>query len=350
MDLIFKFKGVTPEQRLAEMKQMKPTMGFEETFQYSNYMVALGGYAAARSFRKENSLKEAYEQAMQELIFEPLSMDRTGFNEGRGEDWASPHAVGFGGKCELLDPTMEGFMLAVAPAGGAWSSVIDMARYLLLELNRGRLPSGEQLLPEDGLVERRKRATKITDKVSYGLGLLRSEEDGLDVVSHGGMTLGFTSDLYFLPQNDIGVVLLTNLFAADLLAAARQKVLELLFAAPAKAQQMIEATSLAEKQAVASRCARVKLGTDAAAGLEGVAGEYRSPELGPLVLRRRQGGYWGEFESWASPLGIEQQPDGRSLVASVGPGLIRALRLQVADDAQALILDQGQCVYRFQRQ
>jgi CubicO group peptidase (beta-lactamase class C family) len=350
MDLIFKFKGVTPEQRLAEMKQMKPTTGFGETFQYSNYMVALGGYAAARSFRKENSLKEAYEQAMQELVFEPLGMERTGFNEGGGEDWASPHAIGFEGSCELLDPTMERFMPAIAPAGGAWSSAIDMARYLLFELNRGRLPSGEQLLPEEGLVERWQRATKITEKVSYGLGLLRSEEDGLDVVSHGGMTLGFTSDLYFLPQNDIGVVLLTNLFAADLLAAARQKVLELLFGAPVKAQQMLEAASSAERQAIAGRRARVKLGADAVARLEGIAGEYRSRELGPLVVRWKQGGYWGEFESWASPLGIEEQPDGRALVALVGPGLIRALRLQVADDAQALLLDQGQYVYRFERQ
>lgn len=350
MDLIFKFKGVTPEQRLAEMKQMKPTTGFGETFQYSNYMVALGGYAAARSFRQEDSLKEAYEQAMQELVFEPLGMDRTGFDAGLGEHWASPHAIGFEGGCELLDPMMEHFAGAIAPGGGAWSSATDMARYLLLELNRGRLPSGEQVLPEDVLVERWQRTTKITDKMSYGLGLLRSEEDGLDVISHGGMTLGFTSDMYFLPQDGIGVVLLTNLYAANLLAAARQKVFELLFGAPAKARQMIEAASLAEKQAIAGRCVRVKLGAEAVAWLEGIAGEYRSRELGPLVVRRKEGAYWGEFESWASPLGIEEQPSGRPLVALVGPGLIHALRLQVADDDQALVLDQGQHVYRFERQ
>jgi CubicO group peptidase (beta-lactamase class C family) len=286
---------------------------------------------------------------MQELVFEPLAMERTGFDEGRG-DSASPHAIGFEGGCELLDSAMERFAVAIAPAGGAWSSAKDMARYLLLELNRGRLSSGEQLLPEDALVERWKPTTKITDKMSYGLGLLRSEEDGMDLISHGGMTLGFTSDMYFLPQNDIGVVLLTNRYAASLLAAARQKVFELLFGAPEKAGQMIEAASLAEKEAMAGRSARVKLGAEAVAWLEAIAGEYRSRELGPLVVRRKEGEYWGEFESWASPLGIEEQPSGRPLVALVGPGLIHALRLQAADDAQALILDQGQLVYRFERQ
>lgn len=351
MDLLFKFAGITPEQRLAEMKQMKPTTGFGETWQYSNYMVALGGYAAARSFRQENSLKEAYEQAMQELVFGPLSMERTGFNEGRGKDWASPHAIGFDGSCELLDATMERFVAAIAPAGGGtWSSATDMARYLLLELNRGRLPGGEQWLPEDVLVERWKRRTKITDKMSYGLGLIRSEEDGLDVVSHGGMTLGFTSDMYFLPQNDVGVMLLTNLFAANIAAAARQKVFELLFGAPAKAQQMVEAASLGEREAIAGRRARVKLGAEAVAWLEPIAGEYRSPELGPLVVCRKEEGYWGEFESWASPLGIEEQSNGRPLVRLVGPGLIQSPCLQVEDDAQALVLDQGQHVYRFERQ
>ena len=250
----------------------------------------------------------------------------------------------------MLDPTMERFADAIAPAGGAWSSARDMAGYLLFELNRGRLPGGEQLLPEDVLVERWKPRTKITDKMSYGLGLLRSEEDGLDVISHGGMTLGFTSDMYFLPQKGVGVVLLTNLYAANLLAAARQKVFELLYDAPAKAAQMIEAASLAENEATASRRARVKLGAEAVKWLEEIAGEYGSPELGPLVVRRKEGRYWGEFESWATPLGIEEQPSERPLVALAGPGFIHALRLQVADDAQALILDQGQHVYRFERQ
>ena len=139
--------------------------------------------------------------------------------------------------------------------------------------------------------------------MSYGLGLLRSEEDGLDVISHGGMTLGFTSDMYFLPQNDVGVVLLTNLYAASLLAAARQKVFELLFGAPAKARQMIEAASLAEKEAMAGRRARVKLGAEAVAWLEGIAGEYRSRELGPLVVRRKEEGILGRVRELGQPAG-----------------------------------------------
>lgn len=350
VDLVFKFKGVTPEQRLAEMKEMKPTTGFGETFQYSNYLVAAGGYAAARGLRPQGSLEDAYEEAMRELVFNPLDMKMTTFAEGGSEGAASPHSIDFEGKTVLLDPVMERFANAIAPSGAAWSTVIDMAQYLLLELNRGKLPNGEQFLPEDALQARWSGGIKINDKMSYGLGLLRSEEDGLDVLSHGGNTLGFSADLYFLPKEGIGAVVLANLRAANLfLAAARQKVFELLFDAQPKAGKMIAAASQSEREAVAGRLASVKVDTTSVARLEKVAGEYNSRELGPLVVRWKDGQYRGEFESWSSTLGVEEQPNGGFLVVLTGAPWAGGLRLQVVDDGHALVLDGGQNVYTFDR-
>lgn len=356
LDFVFKFKGITPEQRLEEMKQMKPTTGFGETFQYSNYLVAAGGYAAARSYRQQSPLQEAYERAMRELLFEPLGMRRTGFEEGDDGSAASPHATAFEGNTVSIDPAIEGCLRAVAPAGAAWSTAVDMAQYLLLELSRGRLTSGEQLLAEKVLLERRKRGIKITDKVSYGLGLFLSDEEGLNVMHHGGNTLGFSADMYFLPQEDVGVVLLTNLRVANLfLMAARRKVFELLFDAPPKAEKMIAATSPAEKEAAAARLARVKVDADSVKWLEGILGEYRSNELGALGVQRKNGQYWADFESWSSALGVEEQPDGsRVVVLTSAPwngGAIAGggARFQVTEDGRALVLDGGQNLYRFER-
>src|SRR5260370_12416076 len=106
LDLVFKFRGVTPEQRLAEMKEMKPTTGFGETFQYSNYLVAAGGYAAARSFR-QGSLEGAYEEAMRGFVFDPLDMKMTKLPGGGGEGAASPHSIDFHGQTALLNPVLE---------------------------------------------------------------------------------------------------------------------------------------------------------------------------------------------------------------------------------------------------
>ncbi len=349
-DLVFKFKGVTPEKRLAEMKEMKPTTGFGETFQYSNYLVAAGGYAAARSFRQQGSLEDAYEQAMRELVFEPLGMKMTTFAEGGGKGAAFPHSIDLECKTALLDPVMEGFATAIAPSGAAWSTVIDMAQYLLLELNGGNLPKGGQFLSVEALQKRWSGGIKINDKMSYGLGLLRTEEDGLEVLTHGGGTLGFSADLYFLPKEGIGAVVLTNLGAANLfLAAVRQKVFELLFDAQSKAEKMIAAASQSKREAVAGRLARVKVDASSIVQLEKVVGEYDSRELGPLVVRQENGEYWAEFESWKSALGVEDQPNGDIVVVLTSPPWTGGLRLQVADKGRTLILDGGQNVYRFER-
>jgi CubicO group peptidase (beta-lactamase class C family) len=350
LDLVFKFKGVTPEQRLSEMKEMRPTTGFGETFQYSNYLVAVGGYAAARSFRPQGSLDDAYQRIMRELVFDPLGMSRTTFGEPGSEAAASPHSIDFEGKSVLLDPVMEGFVNAIAPSGAAWSTVIDMAQYLLLELNGGKLCNGHEFLREEAVQARWSGGIKINEKMSYGLGLLRSDEQGLDVLSHGGNTLGFSTDLYFLPKEGIGAVVLTNLRAANLfLAAAREKVFELLFDASPKAEKMIAAAAQSEREAVAGRLARVKTDATSLARLEKIVGEYESRELGPLVVRREDGQYRGEFESWGSALGVEEQPNGGFLVVLTGPPWVGGVRLQVVDDGRALALDGGQNVYMFER-
>jgi hypothetical protein len=145
---------------------------------------------------------------------------------------------------------------------------------------------------------------------------------------------------------------LANLF----LAAARRKVFELLFDAPPRAEKMVAATLQAEKEAAAARLTRVKVDADSAKWLEGILGEYRSNELGPLAVQRNDGQYWADFESWSSALGVEEQPDGSRVVVLTSPpwngGAIAAggARFQVAEDGRALVLDGAQTLYKFERE
>ncbi len=56
---------------------MKPTTKMGETFQYSNHLVLVGGYAAAAALAPKEPLERAYERAMNKLIFKPLDMPRS---------------------------------------------------------------------------------------------------------------------------------------------------------------------------------------------------------------------------------------------------------------------------------
>lgn len=353
MEFIFRYAGITPEDRLAQMKTMRPTTGFGETFQYSNSLVAAGGYAAARAFTAEGSLAEAFERAFDELVTRPLGMTDTYLRqeEALEGDAALPHALNFEGSASPLPPEMERFADSVAPAGALWSTAPDLARYVLLELGKGRMPEGERVVSEDVLLERRKKGVKIDQDNFYGLGLFVSETLGLRLIHHGGNTLGFSADLFFFPDKDLGFVVLTNLYAAvGFVTAFRQKVLELAFGAEAKAEATVAAMAKMTADGVALLRQKVATGAAAMEWVGELAGRYECAELGSALIEKCGDGFWVQFDEWGSALGAEVQPGGDRLLRLLDPPWRGSLRLLVDAGGETLRLDGGQAKYVFHRE
>jgi CubicO group peptidase (beta-lactamase class C family) len=349
-EFIFRYSGITPEARMAEMKTMRPTTGFGETFQYSNLLVAAGGYAAARACVPQGPLEDAYEQAINELVFRPLGMNDTVLRQDDAlhGDAAAPHAMGFDGRAHNIPISMETSVYSVAPAGGVWSTAPDLARYVLMELSSGRLPGGDPLISEATLLERRRPGIKIDDKNSYGLGLIISEESGLRVIHHGGNTLGFSADMYFLPDSNFGAVVLTNTYAAvEFITAMRQKVRELVFGAEPRAEKIVETAKAAKAGFLARLQTRVKTDPESTAWIADVVGAYRCPELGGARIVQDGSGYHVDFDEWSSDLGAEVQPGGDRLLRQLSPPWSGGLKMLVRDGE--LVLDAAQMKYVFKR-
>jgi len=347
MEFVFRHSGITPEQRMAQMKTMRPTTGFGETFQYSNLLVAAGGYAAARAFDSESSLEEAYDSALKELVFEPLQMHDTFMKRAEAEkgEAAAGHATDFDGNTARIPSDLESGLSGVAPAGAAWSTVLDMAQYVMLELGKGRMPDGRRVIAEDALLERRKKGIKIDDTSSYGLGLFIGQESGIEVIHHGGNTFGFTADMFFLPEKDLGVVVLTNLYAANsFTAGVRDKVFELMFGAEPKAEKTIAAAVKLRQESVAILQKKSK---PDAAWVQDVLGQYECAELGSAEITRRDNGFWVQFDEWGSWIGFEAEEAGDRVVRLLNPPWRGALKLLVEGDN--LSLDGGQRKYLFQK-
>ncbi len=255
-------------------------------------------------------------------------------------DAAAPHSIDFDGHCAPVNPDMEQSVISVAPAGAAWSTADDMLKYLLLELRRGKTPDGHPLLSEETLQSRWRAGIKINDRAAYGLGLILLQEQGLEVMNHGGNTFGFTSDMYFLPQRNLGVVVLTNLRAANsFLGAIQQRIFEILFGAERKAEQMVTAIAKFQQETTQRWRDRVKIDSASVAWLDDYVGEYRSAELGPATITRKGGQFWAEFESWASALGAETQENGERLIVLISPPWSGTLRLQTSPDTGHLVID-----------
>jgi CubicO group peptidase (beta-lactamase class C family) len=347
LDLIFRFRDVRPEDRIAEMRQMSPTTGFGETFQYSNYLVSAGGYAAAHSYAPDLPLQDAYDRAMRELVFEPLGMAHTSILCMDSPLDAAPHGRDLDRIAVSIDPVLETFAEAVAPAGSVWSSVLDMAQYLKCEMRDGLNDRGEEVISVENLLARRRSAIKIDAKSSYGMGLFLKDQQGLVQIGHGGNTRGFTADMFFLPEHGIGMVMLTNLrLANQFLASVGQKFLELMFGAESRAEAMVTAEEKALDDTTQLIRRRIKTDAAATAWIGDFTGHYLSEALGPASISQVGEEFEIEFESGSSRLGVEQSSDSRQIVLTTPPWTTMVV---LADDPNKLLLDGGQTKYQFVR-
>ncbi len=138
MEMLFEWKGLKAVDRLAELKRAIPTTGFREVFQYSNPLVSAGGFLAAAPAHPKKSLDQAYDLEMNSM-FAAMGMKHTsfGFDRVLKMDHAIPHSQRFDGAFHSIGVAAERALEPVRPAGAAWSTVNDMARYILVELAEG---------------------------------------------------------------------------------------------------------------------------------------------------------------------------------------------------------------------
>jgi hypothetical protein len=325
------------------MKKMLPTTALGEIFQYSNHLVAAGGYAAAHAFEPALGFAEAYAQAMEKLVLRPLGMDDTTVTPRDGEN-AAPHGRRMDGSVEAIEPQLEECVEAIAPAGSIWSTVLDLAEYLKCELNNGKSSVGERVVSSANLLVRRQPGITIDGKSSYGLGLFISSDQGLPVVSHGGNTLGFTSDMFFLPDHGIGVAVLTNMRLANAFSSAfRQKLLEVLFEADNTSHAMIAAALTSVEKHTEQLSSTVQTDAASSCWIQSHVGDYYSDDLGiARIISEPAETYRIEFHSWSSALGTGHPNE---LVLTSAPWV--GTRLYFDEQAKTLSLDGGQTKYMF---
>lgn len=351
MEFIFEWTGATPEKRIDLLKAMKPTTGFGETFQYSNLMVATGGYVAAMTATKDQDLRRGYVDAMTTEVLRPLGMTATALDldEARKREHARPHA-----RTLLFDPQpiateTERGVDSVMPAGGAWSNVRDLSRWLLLELGNGRL-DGKQIVSEQNLLARRQPQARINARQSYGLALFLDESRGLKAIGHGGNTFGFTADATFYPDHGIGLVVLTNVAAGNAYTGAlRRRLVELLFDAEEEAEKALAFGVKQTQEAIKKQMEEVTLTPDPAF-VDPWIGKWTNPRLGTIEIRRQADGVVLDAGEWRSPVGEHKDKSGSRRILLTGPpfaGL--AFWPQTTDGKPGLLFETAQQKYWFHR-
>jgi CubicO group peptidase (beta-lactamase class C family) len=324
LEWLMEFKAATPASAMKMLATMQPTSKFGEMFQYSNVLAAAAGYVAAYAISPRKELGAGYDAAMQAEVFGPLGMTATTFDYARALRGNHAGAYGFdldGAPAPAL-MAINYAAIPVRPAGAAWSNVHDLLRYVAMELARGKLPSGKRYVGEDALLARQAPQVAMSKDQSYGMGLMVDRTWGIPVVHHGGDLIGYHSDMIWLPDHNVGAVILTNSQAGTtLINAFRRKLLEVLFDGQPRADADLAIAGRDLRQAIASERERLTVpANDADAGA--LAAHYHSDALGDLAVVRDRGLTYFDVGEWRSPVGSRKNPDGSVSFVMTTPGVI----------------------------
>ena len=350
MEWLFQFGDLTAKDVVASLGVMQPTSEFGELFQYSNTMAAAAGYVAASLLYPSLELGAAYDRAMQIQVFSPLGMNATTFDDriAKAGNYASGHTFNFEGESAQILASIDTAVNPVRPAGGAWSSVNDMLKFIAMELDNGKLPNGKPYIGQHALFERREAKVAVGKDVQYGMGLFINKLYGTPVVHHGGSLPGYYSDMMWLPEHDVGAVILTNGAPGwQIHQNFSRKLLELLFDGEPIADESLigEAQLYLDWMATYRELLEVPADKKEAAKL---ASCYSNNALGEVRILHTDKKTRFNVGEWASEVAAKKNPDGTRSYVTIGSGIFGSEFVVGSGTPPNLVLRDAQHEYLFE--
>ena len=324
LEWLLEFKNLTPAGALSNLGSMQPTSGFGELFQYSNPLAAAGGFVGGHVAFPDMELGAAYDEAMRTRVFKPLGMTATTFNFKTAltaKNFANAHSPDLDGKPAYAVLDLDYAIIPVRPAGGAWSNVRDLLKYVAMEIDGGILPNGKRYIDKQTLMARRDPQVAIGKDVTYGMGLMVDKTWDVTQVHHGGDMVGYHSDMFWFPDQRVGAVILTNSDQGALLRGSfRRRLLELMFDGKPQAEADVAAASKRFFQEIAATRKLLTAPADASEA-EKLGRSYSSAALGDIQVTREKGKTIFDFGEWKSEVASRREPDGSVTFVTVAPGM-----------------------------
>jgi CubicO group peptidase (beta-lactamase class C family) len=287
----------TRKELFEKLKYLEPQEPMREIFLYNNLM-----YAGAGQIIELKSGKR-WEDFVREKIFAPLDMKTTTFTISDMTQHAD-HGVPYKEKRDSFElykiPYYEDTE-GIAPAGAIISNIDELSHWLIALMNDGKY-NGKQVLPANVLKATLQPAVGLPNTLgealgywellnpAYGMGRQTAAYRGHLMTFHGGDLPGFHSQISFMPNDKIGVIVLViSDHSAPLYNIVSYNVYERLLG--------MDQTQWSQRQ-LARRLAGKKAGTEARAkaggdrvpntkpshALADYAADYENPAYGILKI------------------------------------------------------------------
>ncbi len=211
-DLMWYNSSRTRKELFERLQYLEPTKDLRTLFQYQNLMYMAAGYLVGELAGM------SWEEFVQLRIFQPLGMTNSFFDIDKAKELPNCSHPYLERKDEVKETPFYAAQGAVAPAGAIVSCISDMSHWALLHANKGKI--GEMQLISEGqmmqmhspqmVMQEANRFPELTN-ATYGMGWFIHAYRGVKMVEHGGNIDGFSSLVTLLPQQNIGIVVLSNM-------------------------------------------------------------------------------------------------------------------------------------------
>jgi CubicO group peptidase (beta-lactamase class C family) len=212
MDLLWYLGSLRAEEALVAASRLPVVSGaFRRSFIYHNILYGVLGNLFGQL------IGEQWEASIRRRLLVPLEMSSTFFHPTlNGPDIALPYV---GTRCV---PRID--LTGIAAAGGMRSTLDDMTRWLTFQSGVGATAGGDQLLSQAALSLMRTKHNQVQEanplllqgwewvgqEVYYGFGWVIASMAGLQLVFHPGYIDGFSTAAAFIPEMQLGMVVLMN--------------------------------------------------------------------------------------------------------------------------------------------
>ncbi|PJJ09054.1 CubicO group peptidase (beta-lactamase class C family) [Flavobacterium sp. 1] len=203
----------TAQDIIGNLQYLKPVSGFRTKFDYDNLLYMVAGEVV----HKVSGI--SWCDFVESRIMKPLEMKNSAASFVRLKDTSNvivPH-VPVDGKLKVISRYKNQILDA---AGGIYSNVNDMSKWMIMQLNNGKYGTeNKQLFSEkehnemwtpQTILPAVTRPPYNTHFSSYGLGWFLNDVKGYKEVTHTGGLEGIVTQVTLLPELNLGIVVLTN--------------------------------------------------------------------------------------------------------------------------------------------
>ncbi len=286
---------------------------YGEHYAYNNEVYAAAGYAAALAAGREPTV-DAFSALLEERVFAPIGMDSAIVTDDHsllGDNYALPYEIPLDGEGFVNSVMVDPPIGIGAPAGAVWTSLDDMARYLITQMNGGVTPDGERIVDEAVLAETWQPGVDLPMPIPgfsdshYAMGWVTLDYNGIPMRWHDGGWQGWTTQIVIFPEANVGLVQFANSsLGGDFNNALTYGFAEMLYGLPAQAVDYLHANfdeMIGQYESIREQMLGTPFDAEAAAAFVGDYENGWSVDVGEdaLIVRR------GVWEFRAVPLPME---------------------------------------------